>query len=132
MSHQVEVRRPSPPVDLAQQNLFPCQTLLRAVPSYAKLWHMTNTTTPPTVAVNGFAFREIRIRSGIDALPCAEAVGIDRSYLNRIENGARVRVRPAVFAGMVRALGLADRRAILADPHGNPIDLSAMEAQVPT
>lgn len=83
---------------------------------------MTNPTTPPTIAVNGFAFREIRVRSGIDAGPCAEAVGVDRSYLNRLETGARLRVSPSVFAAMVRALGLGDRRAILADPHGEPVD----------
>lgn len=89
---------------------------------------MTNSTTPPNIEVNGFAFREIRVRSGINAAPCALEIGIDRSYLNRLENGDRVRVSPEVFAGMIRALSLADRRAILANPHGSAIDLASIGA----
>jgi transcriptional regulator with XRE-family HTH domain len=78
---------------------------------------MTHSNTPPTVEINGFAVREIRMRSGIDAAPCAELAGIDRSYLNRLETGVRIRVSPSVLARLMGALQLSDRRAILANPH---------------
>jgi transcriptional regulator with XRE-family HTH domain len=84
---------------------------------------MTHPTEPPMIEVNGFAFRVIRKLSGLDAGPCADLVGVDRSYLNRLENGTRRRVSPEVFAGMLRALSLTDRRAILANPHGLPVVL---------
>lgn len=80
----------------------------------------TNTRT--TIEVNGFAVREIRIRSGIDIAPCAEAAGISRPYLALIETGARVRVSPPVFEGLRSALTLGDRRAILADPHSEAVE----------
>jgi transcriptional regulator with XRE-family HTH domain len=87
------------------------------------------TTTATTIEVNGFAYREIRIRSGIDTEPCAQAIGISRAYLANIELGQRVRVKPSVFAGMLNALQIADRRAILADPHAAPIEVGDEEAR---
>lgn len=82
-----------------------------------------------SIEVNGFAFREIRMRSGIEIAPCAEQIGISRPYLAHIELGSRVRVRPAVFAGMLRVLQITDRRALLTDPHGvvSEIDEAAPE-----
>ncbi|GAA3238341.1 helix-turn-helix transcriptional regulator [Actinocorallia longicatena] len=91
---------------------------------------MDSNTTPTTVEVNGFAFREIRIRSGVDAGPCAAAAGIDRSYLSRLETGARVRVSPSTLARLLEALQIRDRRAILADPHGTPSDATETEIGV--
>lgn len=76
-----------------------------------------------SIEVNGFAFREIRMRSGVEIAPCAEQIGISRSYLAHLELGSRVRVRPAVFAGMIRALQISDRRALLADPHGPAVEI---------
>ena len=96
--------------------------LCLAVP---KLSYMSNPTTPNTVEINGFAVREIRIRSGMDAGPCAEESGIDRSYLNRLETGARVRVSPSTLAGLLAALQISDRRAILANPHVAAVEVSA-------
>lgn len=84
-------------------------------------------TTPTTVEVNGYALREIRIRTGVDAGRCALAVGIDRSYLSRIETGARVRVSPSTLIGLLDVLGIKDRRAILANPHGPSADAGRPE-----
>lgn len=81
--------------------------------------------TPPNIEINGFAFRELRIRSGMDIAPCAEQIGISRPYLARIEYGERVRVSPPVFTAMLRVLQITDRRALLADPHGEPIEVEA-------
>lgn len=80
-------------------------------------------TPPTTIEVNGFAFREIRVRSGMDIAPCAAEIGISRPYLARIEYGERVRVRPSVFVAMLRVLQISDRRAILSNPLGDPIDV---------
>ena len=84
-------------------------------------------STPTTIEVNGFAFREIRIRSGVDIGPCADQVGISRPYLSRLELGDRVRVSPRVFSALLQTLQINDRRAILADPHGPGIDLDEEE-----
>lgn len=68
------------------------------------------------IAVNGYAVREIRKLVGIPTAQFAREANVDRSYLSRIENGQRTRVNPAVFAAMVRTLGV-DRRALLAQPN---------------
>lgn len=71
------------------------------------------------VAVNGYALREIRKLVGIPTAQFARETKVERSYLSRIENGQRTRVNPAIFAAMVRTLGV-DRRALLAHPHEAP------------
>lgn len=81
-----------------------------------------------SIEVNGFAFREIRIRSGVEIAECAEQIGISRPYLAHIELGSRVRVRPKVFAGMLGALQITDRRAIIADPHGPILEVGWRDA----
>ena len=78
-----------------------------------------------TIEVNGFAFREIRVRSGLAIGAVAVEIGISRPYLARIEMGARIRVSPPVFAGMLRALQITDRRAILADPKTEPAETAS-------
>lgn len=90
-----------------------------------KLAYMSNATTPNTVEINGFAYREIRIRSGMDAGPCADEAEIDRSYLNRLETGARVRVSPSTLARLLAVLQISDRRAILANPHADVVEVGA-------
>jgi transcriptional regulator with XRE-family HTH domain len=80
--------------------------------------------TPTNIEVNGFAIREIRIRSGIGVGPCADQAGISRPYLARIELGARIRVSPGTLAGLLSALQVADRRAILSNPHADAVEVS--------
>lgn len=86
---------------------------------------MPPSTSSPVVEVNGFAIRAIRVLTGIDAGPFSEAVGVDRSYINKLENGYNTRVSPSVFAALVRALAITDRRAILANPHGSAAEGAA-------
>jgi transcriptional regulator with XRE-family HTH domain len=74
-------------------------------------------TAPTTIDINGFAVREIRIRSGLELAPCAAHVGISRPYLSRIELGQRQTVRPRVYSGLLEALQISDRRTLLALPH---------------
>lgn len=74
----------------------------------------TNTTT--TVEVNGYALREIRVRSGIGVAELAEQVGVTRSYLAKIELGHSERCSPKVYSSLLAALDVKDRRALLAWP----------------
>ena len=74
-------------------------------------------STPAAVEINGFALRVIRTRTGIDTKAFAEQVGIDRSYLNRLENGHRRRVQPSTLTAILDALALTDQRVLLTAPH---------------
>lgn len=78
--------------------------------------HMT--TTPTTLEVHGPAIREIRLRSGMGTAELAAAVGVERPYIAKIELGHSRRVSPRVFNGLLAALSIKDRRAILANPYG--------------
>ena len=75
--------------------------------------------TPTTVEVNGYALREIRNRSGIGVAELAQAVGVQRPYVAKIELGHSRRVSPKVFNALLAALAITDRRVLLADPHGS-------------
>lgn len=77
----------------------------------------TAAPAPTTIEVNGYALREIRVRSGLEIAPLAEQVDVTRSYLAKIELGHSVRVSPKVYAALLSALGIQDRRVLLADPH---------------
>ena len=70
-----------------------------------------------TIAVNGFALREIRVRSGINVADLAEQLDIGRPYLTKIELGHSQRVSPKVYSGLCHALDIKDRRALAAHPH---------------
>jgi transcriptional regulator with XRE-family HTH domain len=74
--------------------------------------------TATTVEINGFALREIRVRSGIAVLDLAKQVGVQRPYIAKIELGHSQRVSPRVFQSLLKALSIQDRRVLLANPHG--------------
>lgn len=82
--------------------------------------------TKTTVEVNGFAIRELRIRSGLSVVDLAERVGVKRPYIAKIELGHSPRVSPKVFAGILAALSIQDRRVLLANPHGAAANLEAV------
>ena len=71
------------------------------------------------IAVNGAALRELRKRSGVSVSAFAQSVGVGRPYISKLELGHSSRVSPEVFAKLLRALGLEDRRAIMANPVGD-------------
>lgn len=75
-------------------------------------------TTATTVEVNGFALRELRVRSGLGVAELAERVGVKRPYIAKIELGHSQRVSPKVFNSLLSALSINDRRVLLANPHG--------------
>jgi transcriptional regulator with XRE-family HTH domain len=75
------------------------------------------TATRTTVEINGYALREIRVRSGVSVQDVADAIGCNRSYVARMETGHTHRVSPAVFEGLTRALTITDKRALMAFPH---------------
>jgi transcriptional regulator with XRE-family HTH domain len=79
--------------------------------------------TKTTVEINGFAVRELRIRSGLGVQDLAERVGVKRPYIAKIELGHSQRVSPKVFAAILSTLSINDRRALLANPHGLAVEL---------
>ena len=84
---------------------------------------MSSTTT--TLEVHGPAIREIRLRSGMGVAELAAAVGVERPYIAKIELGHSRRVSPRVFAAIIAALSINDRRAILANPYGSAAEQAA-------
>lgn len=81
--------------------------------------------TPTTVAINGYALRELRIRSGLGVADLAEAVGVKRPYIAKIELGHSRRVSPKVYKAITEALTLQDRRVLLANPHAEDVEVPA-------
>lgn len=79
-------------------------------------------TTATTIEVNGFALRELRVRSGLGVLDLAKQVGVQRPYIAKIELGHSRRVSPRVYNALLSALSITDRRVLLANPHGS-VDL---------
>lgn len=73
--------------------------------------------TPTTIEINGFALRELRVRSGIGVQELANQVGVQRPYIAKIELGHSLRVSPKVYNAILDALQIADRRTLLASPH---------------
>lgn len=78
---------------------------------------MAPVPTETVIWINGYALREIRVRSGIEIAPLAEQVGRTRSYLAKIELGHSQRVGAETYARILGALGIKDRRVLLASPH---------------
>lgn len=73
----------------------------------------------PTVEVDGAAIRRIRILSGTEMQDLADAIGITRNYLSRIETGTRRRLRPSKYAALRAALAATDDQ-LLADDEDTP------------
>lgn len=82
---------------------------------------MSPSPTPTTVEVNGFAVRELRIRSGMEVLDLAGKCGVQRAYIAKIELGHSRRVSPKVYKALLDALTIHDRRTLLANPHGTDV-----------
>lgn len=74
--------------------------------------------TPTTIEVNGYAIRELRMRSGLAVAELAKQIDVQRPYVAKIELGHSRRVSPKVFNALLSALTIQDRRALLANPHG--------------
>jgi transcriptional regulator with XRE-family HTH domain len=74
--------------------------------------------TSSTIPINGYALRAIRKGLRISPAQLAEAIRRDRTYIVKIETGSVDRVGVETFDALVMHLGLEDRRAIMALPHG--------------
>ncbi len=75
--------------------------------------------TPTTIEVNGYALREIRLRTGIGVADLARTVGVQRPYIAKIELGHSRQVSPKVYKAILNALAIKDSRALRANPHGS-------------
>lgn len=81
--------------------------------------------TPTTIEINGYALRELRMRSGLGVAELAAQVEVKRPYIAKIELGHSQRVSPKVFNALLSALTISDRRVLLAHPHGLETAVSA-------
>lgn len=78
--------------------------------------------TATTIEVHGPALREIRVLSGLEVAELAEAVGVKRPYITKIELGHSRRVSPRVYNALIAALGIKDRRALMVNPYGASLE----------
>lgn len=69
-----------------------------------------------TVEIQGFACRIIREARGRKTAELAESLGVDRSYITKIETGHSRRVSAEFYAALLAELQIADYRALLANP----------------
>ena len=77
-------------------------------------------SAPSSVAINGFALRVIRERTGIKVADLAQELGVDRSYITKIEIGTSRRVGVDFYKRLLEQLAIPDHRALLASPEINP------------
>lgn len=82
--------------------------------------------TKPHVDINGFVVRELRKREGRSVEDLADQVDVTRAYIAKIELGHSERVSPKVFAALLAAFSIDDRRVLLANPHGTAAVLEAV------
>lgn len=73
-------------------------------------------SAPSSVAINGFALRVIRERTGIKVADLAAALTVDRSYITKIEIGTSKRVGVDFYRRLLDHLAISDHRTLLATP----------------
>ena len=73
-------------------------------------------SAPSSVAINGFALRVIRERTGIKVADLATALEVDRSYITKIEIGTSKRVGVDFYRRLLEHLQISDHRTLLATP----------------
>jgi len=71
-------------------------------------------TDRSTVEVHGYALRVIREARGRKVAELAEALGVDRSYIARIETGNSRRVSAVFYNKLLAEIQVDDYRALLA------------------
>lgn len=73
-----------------------------------------------TYEVDGTAIRKFRMARGIQIADLARTARISRSYLQRLETGARRQMRPPTYTALRTALGIdADDDQLLAKSEPN-------------
>lgn len=70
----------------------------------------------PTFQVDGGALRRTRMRQGLLPREVAEASGLSRSYIQRLETGkASGRMRPGNYAALRKAVQATDDELLVPD-----------------
>ena len=85
--------------------------------SFAYVSKSTVRSAPSSVAINGFALRVIRERTGIKVADLAAALEVDRSYITKIEIGTSKRVGVDLYRRLLQHLSIEDHRTLLALPN---------------
>ena len=75
---------------------------------------MTTTAPDAAVEIHGYALRVIREARSRKVAELAEALGVDRSYIARIETGNSRRVSKVFYTRLLAELQVDDYRALLA------------------
>ncbi|MGQ9348903.1 helix-turn-helix domain-containing protein [Mycolicibacterium gilvum] len=73
-------------------------------------------SNPSSVAINGFALRVIRERTGIKVTDLAAGLECDRSYITKLEIGTSKRVSVDFYRRLLDQLAISDHRTLLATP----------------
>lgn len=70
-----------------------------------------------TVEIHGIALRVIRESRGRKTAELAQSLGVDRSYVAKIETGHSRRVSTTFYSALLNELQIADYRALLVNPY---------------
>lgn len=84
-----------------------CLTLCLVVPTVSYM---------DAIEVNGAAIREIRTALRVPIEQLADEIGVTRAYLCKVELGHSKRMSLGKLDALERALGVKDRRALVARP----------------
>jgi transcriptional regulator with XRE-family HTH domain len=67
-----------------------------------------------TIDIHGYALREIREAKGRAVAELADALGVDRSYITRLELGHSRRVSRVFYSKLMAELDIRDHRVLYA------------------
>lgn len=84
------------------------------------MFHMPSSNT---VEINGYLVRELRKRNGLSVVELARLLDCTRPHVANMELGHRRRVSLKTLNALVAAFSIEDRRALLANPYGDLVDL---------
>lgn len=81
-----------------------------------------------TIRIHGYACRTIRELKGRAVGELAKKLGVNRSYITRIELGYAPRVSSVFYSRLLAELGISDHRVLMADPPGRADSACGSEA----
>lgn len=71
------------------------------------------------MSINGPALRAFRNMAGLAVADITAALDCSHTTISKLETGSRERCSPPFLAALCKALGIADRRALMACPYGS-------------
>lgn len=71
-----------------------------------------------TVEIHGPVVRHLRVLAGMGVADLAEAIGVERPYIAKIELGHSRRVSPKVFNALLAVFSIEDVKVLKVNPWG--------------